>query len=245
MIKFLLISLCLIGTAFAGTRDPNTPDEKYIEYGKKYKCVLKLCTKTKDEKTAYASAVAIGSNWLLTAAHVLDDTHDPYIFIEDKKYEIDKFIIPKEFNDSFGYYDIAICHTKEDMKLNYYPELYENDDEVGKISGISGWGVTGTFDKGRNEEGGEFIRRAGSNKIDEIDRHLLICSPSLTNKTELEFIISHGDSGGGLFIDQKLAGINSCVMATDKKPNSNYGDEAGHTRVSLHRKWILDTIKNY
>jgi hypothetical protein len=101
----------LIGTAFAGTIDPNTPDEKYIEYGKKYKCVLKLCTKTKDEKTAYASAVAIGPNWLLTAAHVLDDTHDPYVFVEEKKYKIDKFLIPKEFNVSFVYYDIAICHT--------------------------------------------------------------------------------------------------------------------------------------
>jgi hypothetical protein len=245
MIKFLLISLCLIGTAFAGTRDPNTPDEKYIEYGKNYKCVLKLCTKTKDEKTAYASAVAIGPNWVLTAAHVLDDSHDPCVFIENKKIEIDKTSIPKEFNDSFGYYDIAICHTKEDMKLDFYPELYENDDEVGKISGISGWGVTGTFDKGRDTESNEFIRRAGANKIDEIDRHLLICSPSLTNKTELEFLISHGDSGGGLFINQKLAGINSCVIAKDKKPNSSYGDESGHTRISLHRKWILGVIKNH
>jgi hypothetical protein len=245
MIKFLLISLCLIGTAFAGTRDPNTPDEKYIEYGKKYKCVLKFCSKTKDEKKAYASAVAIGPNWLLTAAHVVDDTHDQHVFIEDKKYEIDRCIVPKEFEDNFGYYDIAICHTKEDMKLNFYPELYENNDEVGKISGIAGWGVTGTFTKGRDSESSEFIRRAGSNKIDGTDRHLLICSPSKSSKTELEFIISHGDSGGGLFIDQKLAGINSCVIATDKKSDSSYGDEAGHTRVSLHRKWVLDTIKDH
>ena len=245
MIKFLLILLCLFGTAFAGTRDPNTPDEKYIEYGKKYKYVLKLSTKMKDEKNAFGSAVAIGSNWLLTAAHVVEGTHDPYVVVDNKKYEIDKFTIPEDFNDNFGYYDIAVCHTKEDMKLGFYPELYENNDEVGKIVGLSGWGITGTFTKGRDKESNEFIRRAGSNKVDNIDRHLLICSPSMSGKTELEFLIAHGDSGGGLFINQKLAGINSCVIATDKKPNSSYGDESGHTRISVHRKWILDVIKNH
>jgi hypothetical protein len=63
------------------------------------------------------------------------------------------------------------------------------------------------------------------------------------SKTELEFLIASGDSGGGLFIDNKLAGINSCVMAVDKKPDSTYNDESGHTRISKFIGWIKENIE--
>jgi hypothetical protein len=46
-----------------------------------------------------------------------------------------------------------------------------------------------------------------------------------------------------LFIENKLAGINSFVAADDGKPNSNYGDESGHTRMSLYYNWILEQMK--
>jgi len=72
---------------------------------------------------------------------------------------------------------------------------------------------------------------------------LLVCSLKGGKKTALEFLIANGDSGGGLFIDKKLAGINSCVMADDKSLNSNYNDWSGHTRVSLHKPWIDKMIK--
>jgi hypothetical protein len=58
----------------------------------------------------------------------------------------------------------------------------------------------------------------------------------------MEFLIASGDSGGGLFIDQKLAGINSCVMTTDGHTDSNHNDESGHTRISQHINWIESTI---
>jgi secreted trypsin-like serine protease len=71
-----------------------------------------------------------------------------------------------------------------------------------------------------------------------MERSCLICSISGGKKTELEFLIASGDSGGGLFLDGKLAGINSFVSAEDGKTNSSYGDESGHTRISLYREWI-------
>jgi len=58
----------------------------------------------------------------------------------------------------------------------------------------------------------------------------------------MEFLIASGDSGGGLFIDKKLAGITSCVMTTDGNTDSNYNDERGHTRISQHINWIESTI---
>ena len=85
-------------------------------------------------------------------------------------------------------------------------------------------------------------KRGGSNKVRYIDKHLLICD--LTDEyTPIEFLIASGDSGGGLFIDKKLAGINSCVMTVGKKPNSAYGSESGHTRISKHLQWITESIE--
>jgi hypothetical protein len=70
---------------------------------------------------------------------------------------------------------------------------------------------------------------------------MLICSPSYpqdSNRTSLEFFIASGDSGGGLFIDSRLAGINSCVMAIDRSPKSKYNEQSGHTRIQKFISWI-------
>lgn len=238
----ILILVILSNITYGGTRDPNTPDSKYVEYGSKYKCVVRIKNINKDKMEAFASAVVIKPTWVLTAAHVVDETTNNVIILDSNdEIEVVEIFIPKEFNDEFGNYDIALCKLNSKINLDFYPELYEKNDEVGKVAGIAGFGVTGTFSSSERISGS--VRRAGSNKIDEIDRQLLICGASIQNKTELEFIIYHGDSGGGLFINQQLAGINSCVLATDKKPDGSYGDQSGHTRVSIHRNWIKEKIK--
>ena len=60
----------------------------------------------------------------------------------------------------------------------------------------------------------------------------------------MEFLISPGDSGGGLFIDSKLAGIHSGVI--EDKPNkgkSKYGAVSLHTRISTYYDWINDSVQ--
>jgi len=247
-LKIFLIYFLLIfaNIAVAGTRDPETPDSEYLSYGKKFVCIGKLCGRYKDKSEYCASAVAIKPRWIITAAHVIENNETCFITINEKKILVEKFSFPKEFEKGkFGYNDIAIGHCQEDMNLDFYPELYEKNDEIGKICSMSGYGITGTFASGASFS--DQKRRAGSNFIDSIDRDLLICSPSRKATkdkfTNLEFIISSGDSGGGLFIDGKLAGVNSCVLASDKKPDSSYGDESGHTRVSKYLDWIKETVK--
>ncbi|NDC96102.1 hypothetical protein EB077_12410, partial [bacterium] len=138
--------------------------------------------------------------------------------------------------------DIAILILDNSLDLDIYPKLYNTNDEVGRICYMSGFGLTGDFNTGFHKDDGK--RRAGSNIIDKIEKNMLICSPSLeSDKTELEFLIAGGDSGGGLFINNKLAGINSCLFARDKKGDASYGDESGHTRISYHIEWIENTIK--
>lgn len=246
-IVICLISFFLGSVAFGGTIENESKDNKHIEYAKGFKYVYKISGEYEDSSNTsfYASAVAIDPEWILTAAHVVTNIRSGYITQEDGTQNvIKKFICHSDFkNHNFGYCDIALCRLEKRLSLDFYPELYSQKDEVGKICCISGFGNTGTFVTGASIAGGG-KRRAGSNIVDEIDRHLLICSPSLNrNKTDLEFLIANGDSGGGLFISNKLAGINSCVISSDKKTDSSYGDQGGHTRISVFKEWIIKTIE--
>lgn len=239
--KILVIFFILtLDSLLAGTIDPNTPDEKYIEYGKKHKCVVELHGIDKGSgKKFFASAVIIKPRVILTAAHILSEAvnEKSFILLDKEQINIVAAIYPSEYNrETFAVKDISVGVLASNANLDFYPELYDGDDEVGKVCSIAGMGITGNHRDGANTHDGQ--KRAGSNIVDETFKELLICSLNKGKKTGLEFLIANGDSGGGLFIDKKLAGINSCVMADDKSLNSNYNDWSGHTRVSLHKPWI-------
>ncbi len=247
-----ILFLCFIGTvnAYSGTIDPNTPDSKYIEYGKKFTYVGSLCGSYENGDLFCASAVAIDDHHILTAAHVVEGAKICIFSLEKSPYKIETIIIHKDFGKKkhildLSKSDIALCYSEKPFGLKFYPCLYENSDEQSKLSCIAGYGFTGNFISGAKIHDG--IKRAGSNFIDIVkDDNLLICSPSKRNDkdfTSLEFLIASGDSGGGLFIDGKLAGINSCIMATGSNPKSGYNEESGHTRISKFIDWIKENKK--
>jgi hypothetical protein len=232
---------------FAGTIDPSVPDEKYTSYGSKFKCVVSIggdckCGEGKEHKFG-ASAVAIKPNWILTAAHVVKKVENVTIWVSNKEVPVNKIIIKDDFVEgNFGQNDIALAYCEQDLGLDFYPDLYDKSDEASKIVSICGYGMTGTFNTGSTKVDG--AKRAGSNKIDRVEKNCLICL-NTDKRTELEFMIASGDSGGGLFIDGKLAGINSFVMAADGKPNSSWGDECAHSRISHYLDWINKTIEKH
>lgn len=245
IINFLIVAL-ICSIAQSGTISEKISDQKYVDYGSEYDCVIKIEGSYEKGESFFASAVAIKPKWVITAAHVVKGSKESRVQIKDKKIKIKEVIIHKDFEDNgFGYYDIALGLCEEDMNLKHYPGLYESNDEVGKISGICGLGMTGNFIQGVQIYDGK--KRAGSNYIDYTEKTVLVCSPSKVGQpkcTSLEFLICSGDSGGGLFIDGKLAGINSCVMSpAGRKPNSTYGNESCHTRISLLKSWIKEQIE--
>jgi len=247
MKSLILIILMLINsTSFAGTREESIEDSRHIEYGKKFKYIYKICGTYKDGKLFCGSAIVIDRHWILTAAHVVNNHKFCIISQDDKTNTVDEIIVHEDFvREKFGSADIALGYMEKPIVLDFYPSLYEDKDELNKVCCISGYGLTGTFKTGANISDNK--KRAGSNIIDAIDRELLLCNASSRddkNATELEFLIAGGDSGGGLFIDGKLAGINSIVLAADKKPDSSYGDESAHTRISSYSKWIRDKINS-
>lgn len=242
-LKYILGIVLAFSTilSIAGTIDPLTDDTKYIEYGKKFKYIYKLCGVSKNNELFCGSCVAISPRWVLTAAHVIDGAKICGISEDDSKQTVlaSETFTHEDYDKDFGYGDIGLVYLAKELELDFYPELYDKEDEVGKLCCISGYGLTGTFLTGQIKSDNH--RRAGSNIIDKIDRHLLICTPSptiSTGRTALEFLIASGDSGGGLFIDGKLAGINSCVMHSPNRPRSIYSNEAGHTRISKYISWI-------
>ena len=239
----LAIFFIFSGISLGGTIDPSNKDSDYIHYGQNSYYIGQIIGLTHDNEPYYGSGVAYQDNIILTAAHVLNATKSQEFIINNSKFKIIKFIIHNKYNhNTFGYYDIAIAKLDNKIGFEWYPSLYEKRDEVGKICSLSGFGMTGSFATGAVIS--DKNKRAGSNMIDSVDRGLLTCTPSIKfNKTSLEFIIAPGDSGGGLFIDNQLAGIHSCVMAIGKKANSGYGTESGHTRISDHVTWIRNSHK--
>ena len=246
LISTILISIfCSLNIAISGTIDPNVNDSVYIENAKEFPYVGKLCGKYADGSMFCASAVAISDRWIVTAAHVIQNTTEANITINSKEIFIEKFIYKKEFNtNSVGMNDIAVGYCRDNIGLKKYPSLYDKDDETSKLCDIVGYGMTGTFLTGAIKHDNQ--PRAGTNKIDGIFKQTLIVTPSKPKErtlTSREFLIASGDSGGGLFIDGKLAGINSMVMTTDKKPDSSYNDEGYHTRISIFKSWIENVVK--
>jgi hypothetical protein len=241
---FLLIFFVLaLNNGYCGTIDPNVDDEKYVAYGSRFEHTVKIVC---DDGKGYSSgsAVIIDDFWVLTAAHVVKGMKNHYIVVDGKKKPLDKVKVHEKYHDNvFGLYDIALGHIKDGVDLEPYPALYTDKDEVGKMAAIAGLGLTGNFNTGVKIADNK--KRAGSNYIEKAERGVLICTASRPNQkhTELEYLICSGDSGGGLFINGKLAGINSSVLGYDGKPDSTYGDESCHTRISLYSDWIKKNKK--
>lgn len=245
IVLYIILLLFFTNISLGGTIDPKANDDKYIEYGSKHKCVVLIEGLNKEKEKYRASAVMINPRWAITAAHVVNDTSNIYVLYENKHINIILTKKPSKFDiDMFGKKDIALCYLEESIDLEFYPSLYDESDEIGKVSSQAGYGDTGTFETGSIKIDG--IKRAGTNIIDSIEKDMLICSLLGKPYTTMEFLISHGDSGGGLFIDQKLAGIHSCIWSrTGSKPKATYSNFSGHTRVSIFKDWIESTIKNH
>lgn len=246
-ILIIIFSCFFCCSIFAGTIRHDVDDSRYVEYGSGYHCVIKIFANGKKdlnlpEKTVVeGSGVLISEGWVITAAHVVHFMDSPYFKFKEKTYNIKRIVSHKdfEFNNFGSEGDIALCEIDEKITSIKFPLLYDDFDEIGKVCGVSGYGLNG-FANSKIRKKDE-KRRAGSNVVFGIRQDKLQCDMSILSPTALEFLITHGDSGGGLFIDGKLAGINSFV---EGRGDSSYGDVSFHTRISYHIKWIKETINN-
>lgn len=248
----LLILLSATDHSQAGTRDPNTADEKYVEFGQSFPMVqrFRALIWVKNKETGdqvltfqYGSAVIIKPHWILTAAHLTKGSSHHAVLVGEKTYSLPHVVWPTEYDeDRIGFHDIALGYSPDDFGLEFYPDLYRKADELGKPVTFAGYGLTGTFHTGATVSDSK--KRAGHNKLDGSFASVMICSPSRgRERFPLEFMIAPGDSGGGMFIHNELAGINSFLLAEDKNPDGTYTDESAFTRVSMYADWVDEQIK--
>lgn len=260
-----LLLMCLSTACVqAGTIRHDRADSNYTSLATSYPSVGSLTW-----GTWICSATLIRDNWILTAAHCLDDLgYDPDDFTFDLSdggggvhIGAERFIHDDWDGDLEDGADIAL------LRLNTYestvtPATINSDtSEVGRTATHVGYGRTGTGQTGMNAPSG--TKRAGNNVVD-LDGDSVIgyndkvlfedfdsglagdnWSGSQT-QLNLEYLIASGDSGGAMFIDfgsgDVVAGVHSFIANVDTLTDADYGDIAGSTRVSSYVSWINNTI---
>ena len=207
------------------------------------------------------SGTLIGSNWVLTAAHVVEDAANLQFTIEGQTYGAVRGITHNKWDGSLGKgYDIGLIELSLDVATasGVSPAaLYTGGDELGQVGTFVGYGMTGTGLTGAT--GYDGLRRGVENMLDveyltpgKGNRILGADFDNPANSGDsswgsgiplaLEGLIAPGDSGGGLFIEiggiDYLAGVHSFGSAVDGVIDFDYGDRSGHTRVSSFTSWI-------
>jgi secreted trypsin-like serine protease len=257
----LLTTIGVSTLAAAGTiRD----DGKYSDYesiAAKYNNVGLLNT-----ESARCSGTLVASQWVLTAGHcVYGDKKwiDRGTFnLGETSYQVDRnnvfstkgWTSREELTEG---YDIGLFKLTSSVTGIDPAILYTGTEEVGERGIYVGFGNLGTGTTGAKTKNDSGIKIAGENNIDRLgsqynenwSNNVLLSdfdSPSgssLSNEfgssipLDFEYSIAPGDSGGGMFINGYLAGVNS-FYSSDAK----YGSVFGTTRVSSYAQWIGSII---
>ena len=257
---FVACTVALIAPAQGITRRDDRADSLYLSLGASsaYASVGLVAFST-PTANYLASGTLISPDWVLTAAHVVDQTTSLTFTINGTDYAASNWIAHPGWdpNDLLNGYDLGLVHLSSSVSGVTPAVRYTGSKEKTAVGTMVGYGMTGTGKTGAKVYDGN--KRGAQNTIDMIygpNSNLLLLdfdnpknprdsSMGSAKPLDLEGIIAPGDSGGGLFINTKgkggpqLVGVTSFIWAVnDGNPNSDYGDVGGFGRVSLFNSWI-------
>ncbi len=249
-------------TGQAGTIRSDQPQQAYLGLGAAaaYAGVGRLDFTT-SAGSYVGSGTLIAPDWVLTAGHVVDKAQTMTFTVNGTQYVGSNWLANPGWNGNLlSGYDLGLVHLNAPVTGVAPAKRYADKKEVGKVGTAVGFGMTGTGLTGATYYDGQ--KRAGQNVIDayyggsaasarlfvsDFDNptsRLAMQDNQLgdRNALNLEYLIAPGDSGGGVFINGLLAGVNSFIAAKDGKVDADYGDISGHVRVSVFNSWIDSII---
>lgn len=238
MLRNCFCVVVLSAPLVAGTREPGTPDSRFVEEGRRWRhCVGEISGEYQPRERYKGSCVAFDPHWVLTAAHVIDGCRDLLVEMPDGSTHAVTLSAkcPEWTKDGIGFGDIAVCRVKERFDSRCLPQLRTTEPVAGPVV-VAGYGFTGTLSGGQLTHDGKL--RAGTNRIERVADGYILCVAQ-AGGSPLEYHIESGDSGGPLFDeDGRIVGIHSSTLKDVGKGGDRYGDESVHTRVDRFHDWI-------
>lgn len=246
--------------ANAGTIRHDVTDTQYTALANSFSSVGSLSLRGATSSWN-CSGTLIGSNYLLTAAHCLEDSAGRNLSsgtftLGGTRYTIRSGVknsgwTTSNRNPTAGF-DMAILQLSSNVTNVTAANLYTNTNENGQTGTYVGFGFRGTGTSGQvantfgTKRAGQNIMNLGSQQgwSDQVLWSDFTDPRSNASALNLEYNIASGDSGGGLFINGLLAGVNSVIQNVNGNSLwADYGDRSLVTRVSSLNNWIQNVLR--
>lgn len=213
---------------YGGSLHPDFSDDRYIEYAS-WMPIVSIHTHNN-----YCSGTLINQKFILTIKHAIEYNSNLEIIYNNQILKYNNIIIHKKL-------DLCLIKLKSIVNIDSLDLYSDTGLLVGKVCSIGGYGVYKSKSRTLGYDG---YKRAGNNIVVWENSELFECSMDETDRVDLEFITTPGDSGGPVFIGNRLAGVNQYVKASDGRVDSSFGDRSGHIKISSAMSWINEHINN-
>jgi len=207
---------------FGGSLHHNFDDSEYLNYAKDMP-IAKILIGHK-----FCSGVVLNSSTILTIKHAIEYYTNIDVYYNDIELSIQDIIYHRKEDLSI----IKLASSIGCSRLDFYDDV----TLIGKECSIGGYGLKYET-KHKRSYTPDLQKRAGKNIITWETDSYFECQMDI-NGTDLEFIPTIGDSGGPVFIENRLAGLNKYVKSSDGIADSSYGDVSGHVKLTKYKEWI-------